>query len=120
MHPRLGVVGLGRLLPPERIRAPLSARTKLGVIDELLDVLPFADEDRRDAARDAILERESEFTTGLGRGVAIPHGRCDAVDEQSWALGVSPAPVDFDAVDGLPCDLVFLCVSNPAHAAAHA
>jgi mannitol/fructose-specific phosphotransferase system IIA component (Ntr-type) len=67
----------------------------------------------------AVLERESVQSTGIGFGVAIPHGRSAAVSELSMVAGVLPAPVAFDALDGEPVRLVFLIVGPEASAGLH-
>jgi mannitol/fructose-specific phosphotransferase system IIA component (Ntr-type) len=71
------------------------------------------------AVLDAVLERESVQSTGIGFGVAIPHGRSAAVRELSMVAGVSPSPVPFDAIDGEPVRLFFLIVGPEASAGLH-
>jgi mannitol/fructose-specific phosphotransferase system IIA component (Ntr-type) len=65
------------------------------------------------------MERESVQSTGIGFGVAIPHGRSDAVRELSMVAGVSRYPVPFDAIDGEPVRLFFLIVGPEASAGLH-
>ncbi len=60
-----------------------------------------------------MLQREDEITTGIGRGVAFPHARTDAVTGHHVALGVASNDIDFDAIDGAPCRIVILCVFHP-------
>ncbi len=55
---------------------------------------------------DVLLERERLASTGIGSGVAIPHGRYDGVDELRAAVAVCPTGVDFDAVDGVPVTIL--------------
>jgi mannitol/fructose-specific phosphotransferase system IIA component (Ntr-type) len=112
-------VKLSALLPPAHVRVPLTARARLDAIDELLAVIPFEDADARVTAREAVLERERETSTGIGRGVAIPHGRTAAVDEHRCAIGIAPLGIDWEAIDGLPCRIVFLCLSEEHDAAEH-
>jgi PTS system fructose-specific IIA component/PTS system nitrogen regulatory IIA component len=59
----------------------------------------------------ALAEREQLGTTGLGKGIAIPHLRTDAVDECVGAIGVAPEGIDFKSLDGSPTRLVFLVLS---------
>lgn len=110
---------LSALLPAAQIRVPLTARTKEAAIDELLAAIAFESPSQRAAARHAVLARESELTTGIGRGVAVPHGRTAGVARHFCAFGVSAAPLDWQAIDGVACRLVFLCVSAEHDAAAH-
>lgn len=110
---------LSELLPPEQIRVPVRAVTREAAVDELLSLLPLADGGQRREVRESVLAREAELSTGIGRGVAIPHGKTTAVSRHTCAFGVAPAGVDWGAIDGLPCRILFLCVSNPRHAGEH-
>lgn len=67
----------------------------------------------------AVMERESVQSTGIGFGVAIPHGRCGAVRELTMVAGVSEQPVPFDAIDGEPVRLFFLIVGPESSAGLH-
>jgi PTS system fructose-specific IIC component len=112
-------VSLIELLPSSQIRVPLLARTKAGIIDELLELLPIEDPAVRRQVRAAVFEREAEASTGIGRGVAIPHAQTPAVEDHLCAFGVAPEPVDFAAIDGEPCRLFILCVSHPEDTERH-
>jgi PTS system nitrogen regulatory IIA component len=59
---------------------------------------------------ETVLEREKLGSTGIGQGVAIPHGKTDAVSEQIGALGISQKGVEFNSLDGEPVHLIFLLV----------
>ena len=61
-----------------------------------------------EAYRKQVYAREEESTTGIGEGIAIPHGKCDAVDRPGLAAMVVKKGVDFDALDGEPVTLIFL------------
>jgi PTS system fructose-specific IIA component len=111
-------VRLSTLLPPSQIRIGLHARTKRDVIAELAGLLPLSDGARGDAVA-AVLERESVLSTGIGRGVAVPHGKTSAVPGLLAALAVCADGLPFDAVDGLPCRIFFLLVSHPDDPAPH-
>lgn len=100
------------LLPAERVRTGLSARDKNDLLDQLGDVL--ADGTSAAVARDALRSRERLGGTGLGHGVAIPHGRSSAVEHASAAFVRLARPVDFGADDGVPVDLV-AALLVPAH-----
>jgi len=106
------LIRLSDILTPRQIRVPLSAETKPGIIEELVDILDrdgkLAD---RDATLRAVLERESLRTTGIGNALAIPHGRTDAVREVAIAIGKTARPVDFESIDGQPIALAILLVS---------
>jgi fructose-specific phosphotransferase system IIA component len=103
---------LTQILQPTCIRVPLESRDKYSAIAELVDLLV---DNRlvqdRDVALDAILTREKTRSTGIGSGIAIPHGKCSAVRELVMAMGVTPDAIDFDSVDGKPVSIVILLVS---------
>lgn len=112
---------LTRYLVPERIKLPLEAREKGDVIRELAELV-VGGEARPDRAGDvaeAVLEREAVLSTGIGGGVALPHGRSGAVSELYMAAGTVPDGVDFDALDGRPVRLVFLLVGPVESAGEH-
>ncbi|HEY7600160.1 MAG TPA: PTS sugar transporter subunit IIA, partial [Candidatus Limnocylindrales bacterium] len=60
---------------------------------------------------DRVLRREAMMSTGIGNGVAIPHGKARSVDRMLAACGVSPRGVEFDSVDGEPAFILILLVS---------
>jgi PTS system nitrogen regulatory IIA component len=100
------------LLPAERVRTDLDAHDKAGLIDRLAAIL--AVDGDIDVARDALAARERLGSTGLGHGVAIPHGRSAKVSEARAAFVRLAQPVDFGADDGKPVDLV-AALLVPAH-----
>ena len=108
------------LLTVDRIKIPLVSRTKEDVLRELVDVL--ADEDGAESRAEvlrAVREREAVLSTGIGNGVAIPHGKSPSVPELRMAAGTAEPPVDFDALDGQPVKLVFLLVGPETAAGPH-
>ncbi len=106
------MVRLSDILDPQRVQVPVAGQTKEQVIEELLDLLVRAGAitDRDEALR-VILTRESTRTTGIGNGVAIPHGKCAGLGGVSVAIGICRSGVDFDSVDQAPVQLVVLLVS---------
>lgn len=111
---------LSELLSADRVKVPLGSRTKDDLLRELVDLaIPNSDPDARDAVLGAVRERERELSTGIGAGVAIPHGKTTCVDELIMAAGVAPVPVDFDALDGQPVQLFFLLVGPESASGAH-
>lgn len=108
------------LLTPERIRIPLQATTKEEILRELVQVI--ADNEHIDEPAEvlrAVREREAVLSTGIGNGVAIPHGKSAAVPDLRMAAGITPEPVDFDALDGQPVNLFFLLVGPETAAGPH-
>lgn len=108
------------LLSLERVRIPLRARTKEQLLAELVEVvsrgLPAA---AAEAILASVREREKVLSTGIGEGVAIPHGKTPVVDQLLMAAGVTDEPVDFDALDGEPVRLCFVLVGPDSAAGAH-
>jgi fructose-specific phosphotransferase system IIA component len=108
------------LLTVDRIKIPLVSRTKEDVLRELVDVLADAEEsDSRAEVLRAVREREAVLSTGIGNGVAIPHGKSPSVPDLRMAAGTAEQPVDFDALDGQPVKLVFLLVGPESAAGPH-
>ncbi|MCX5691763.1 MAG: PTS sugar transporter subunit IIA [Planctomycetota bacterium] len=102
------------------IRAPLKATDKKGVIHELVDVLAAAGRvtDAK-ALSDAVWTREQTRTTGIGHGLAIPHGKCAGMTALSMAIGKPATPMDFEAIDGKPVKLIVLLASPPDRTSDH-
>jgi PTS system nitrogen regulatory IIA component len=100
------------LLPAERVRTGLDVQDKAGLIDRLAAIL--AAEGDVGVAREALATRERLGSTGLGHGVAIPHGRSAKVSEARAAFVRLAEPIDFGADDGKPVDLV-AALLVPAH-----
>jgi mannitol/fructose-specific phosphotransferase system IIA component (Ntr-type) len=111
---------LSRILTPDHVRVPLVPADKIGVITQLIDLLSEtgAVHDRQ-AALDAVLKREAERTTGIGYGLAIPHGKTDGCDRLVMAAGKPGTPVDFQSLDGRPVTFVVLLLSPPDQTGPH-
>lgn len=111
---------LSNLLTPAHIRIPLLATGKDALLEELVSIL--AEQGAVSAPADvlrAVLDREEVLSTGIGHGVAIPHGKSQSVGSLVMAAGVTRNPVDFDALDGRPVSLFFLLVGPDASAGEH-
>ena len=104
----------------ECVKAPLEHTDKKGVIEELVDVLDAADKVNDPAAlKDAVWTREQARTTGIGHGLAIPHGKSASVDSLVMAIGRPAEPIDFEAIDRQPVHLVVLLASPPDKTSDH-
>lgn len=107
-------------LARERIVPDLRATDKRGVLEELAEVLgPVGSAATTEQVVEVLLERERLGSTGIGEGVAIPHGKLDGLDRVVMAFGRSRAGVDFESLDGAPVHLVFLLLSPAAAAGLH-
>jgi mannitol/fructose-specific phosphotransferase system IIA component (Ntr-type) len=111
---------LADLLDARRVKVPLTSHSKDDVLRELVEL---AAGEHGSAIADAILtsvrEREQILSTGIGSGVAIPHGTTPHIDQLVMAAGVARDPIDFDALDGRPVELFFLLVGPESASGAH-
>ena len=108
------------ILKPQNIKVPLQAKVKADAIKELVDLLA-ANGEVHDPKKvlDAVLERESTRTTGIGNGLAIPHGKCTGTDHLVMAIGRPATAIDFQAIDGRPVNLIWLLSSPPDKTGPH-
>jgi len=103
---------ISELLSERTIKLNLESREKRGAIAELVDVLVRADRVKdREAILQAVLNREKMMSTGIGKGVAIPHARTPATEQVLLAFGRCPRGIKFEAVDARLVDLIFLLIS---------
>ena len=103
---------LTQILQLECVKVPLAGTDKDSVIRELVDLL---DSNKllldKDEVLQAVLSRENTRSTGIGSGIAIPHGKCKGVRELVMAMGVSSRGIDFQSIDGKPVYIFVLLVS---------
>jgi len=101
-------------LNEKAISANLESQDKKKVIQELTDLLIKAGELKpkiKDTVVELLLNREALGSTGIGQGVAIPHGKCEHVDELVGAFGISKKGINFDSLDGEPAYIFFLLLA---------
>ena len=111
---------LQQLLSVEDIRIPLEAGDKEAAIVELVDALAASGKLKNpDKVRQAVLDREATRSTGIGDGLAIPHGKTDGVENLVVAFGRAKTPLEFGAIDGKPVSLIWLLSSPPDKSGAH-
>lgn len=106
----------------EAIRSELKSDDKETVISELVQSLLDAGEinaAEKDDIVAAIMKREELGSTGIGRGVAVPHTKHPSVNKLVGTVGVSPDGVDFESLDGERVQLFFLLVSPPERPGDH-
>ena len=109
-----GAVDVTEFFRPECFIPKLKARSKDGVLKELTQELEKAGAVRDpDLVLEMLRQREGLGSTGIGNGVAIPHGRSLAVPDMLVLFARAPKGVPFDAVDGEPVSLIFLIVAPP-------
>lgn len=108
------------IVAPTRVKAPLEATDKEGAIRELVGLLAgdgLAGD--ADTLFEAVWTREQTRTTGIGHGLAIPHGKCSGMNELAMAIGKPATPLDFEAIDGKPVHLIVLLASPPDRTSDH-
>ncbi|SCL88908.1 PTS sugar transporter subunit IIA [Sporanaerobacter sp. PP17-6a] len=87
----------------------MTAKNKNGAIDELINLLVEDGKvNDKEVFKNAVLNREKQISTGIGMGIAIPHGKSSSVNEVSLAFGKSKRGIDYDSFDGKPVHLFFL------------
>lgn len=97
------------LLDKRSISLNGAPKNKQEALDQAIALMKDSDKiNDQEAYRKQVYKREEEGTTGIGMGIAIPHGKCNAVDRPGLAAMVIKDGVDFDSLDGKPVDLLFL------------
>lgn len=108
------------ILDSSCVKVPMAATDKRGTIEELVNALAdHGDVTDRKALLNAVMEREATRTTGIGTGLAIPHGKSPSVTKLVMAIGKPAKPIDFDSIDHKPVSLVVLLASPPDKAGPH-
>ena len=102
------------------VKVPLAATDKRAAIDELVDLLA-SDGAVSDAAelKAAVWQREAQRSTGIGEGLAIPHGKGAAVKRLAMAIGMPAQPIEYDSIDHKPVRLIVMLVSPPDKVSEH-
>ena len=111
---------LTEILKPANIKIPLTSKVKAEAIGELVNLLASTG-DVTDPKKvlDAVLEREATRTTGIGNGLAIPHGKCSGTKDLVMAIGRAGEPIDFQAIDGRPVNIIWMLASPPDKTGPH-
>lgn len=111
---------LTEILKPVNIKVPLAAKNKTEAITELVELL-HANGELTDPKKvlDSVLDREATRTTGIGKGLAIPHGKCAGTNHLVMAIGKPAQPIEFQAIDGRPVTILWLLTSPPEMTSPH-
>lgn len=108
------------ILRADKVLSSMEGTDKTEIIDELINL--FKDDDRiknLEEMRNAVHDREKIMSTGVGKGFAIPHAKTDSVNEIIAAFGRLDKPIDFQALDEQPVNLVFLLVGKESLVGPH-
>ena len=113
---------IAEFLDENAINCELKGTTKDAVIREAVGLLVRAGSIKeKDVGKvvQILLDREALGSTGIGQGVAIPHGKCDCVSQLVGAVGISKSGIEFDSLDGEPTYIFFLLVAPQDSAGPH-
>ncbi|CAN5830468.1 hypothetical protein BH11PLA1_BH11PLA1_01420 [soil metagenome] len=107
-------MNLTEYLKPQAVCVPLLATEKRGAIHELVDLLKESGQvTDTTTLKEAVWAREQTRTTGIGNGLAIPHGKCPGISSLLMAIGKPAVPMEFQAIDRQPVKLIILLASPP-------
>ena len=105
-------MNLKSIITTETINLRLKGSDKKEIINELLDVLVKAGKIKdKEAAFNAVMDREEKMSTGMKHGIALPHGKSASITDLVACIGVSEKPVDFNALDQMPCRVFIMTLS---------
>ncbi len=111
---------LTQILKKSSVLVPLKSTDKEDVITELVDVLAINGLLKdRDAVLESVLMREQTRSTGIGSGIAIPHGKSKGIDELAMAIGIAKNSIDFDSIDSKGVFIVVMLVSPSGQTGPH-
>lgn len=111
---------LTEILQPGCIKVPLTATVKQDAIFELIDLLASCHNlGSPEQLKEAVWSREKARTTGIGHGIAIPHGKSAGCTQLSMAIGLTAQPMEFGAIDGRPVQIIILLASPPDQTGPH-
>lgn len=111
---------LSQILQVNCVKVPLENKAKELVIEELVELL--ADNKQlndKEEVLESVMTRERTRSTGIGSGIAIPHGKCEGVKELVIAIGIASDGIDFDSIDGKSVTIVILLASPVGQTGPH-
>lgn len=112
-------MALDDILRPDAIVPSLRGSTKKQALLELSEKAAHLSHLPARAIFDALIQRERLGSTGIGDGIAIPHGKLARCDKIFGVFARLERPIDFDALDGAPVDLIFLLLAPEGAGADH-
>ena len=104
---------LSEFVQPELIKMGLEAKDKWEAITQLIDLMIEAEQvkaEHRGMIIDVVFDRERSMSTGMERGIAIPHANSPLIEDVVGAIGISKSGIPFDSLDGDSSDLIVLLV----------
>ena len=104
---------LGKLFSAKNIKLNLESTEKDELFEELIDLYVSNDSSiNRDAVLNSVRERESKLSTGIKKGIALPHARISGLKEPKGIIGISKKGIEYDSLDGNPVYVVFMLLST--------
>jgi len=114
------VMNILDILQPQAVKVPLLATEKKAAIDELIDLLAESGQIHDpEKLKQVVWAREQQRSTGIGEGLAIPHGKAPVSKNLMIAMGLPSEPIDFGAIDNKPVKLIVLLASPPEKTSDH-
>lgn len=111
---------LFELLTPDTVLTKTNCSSKNELLDTMINLLsPKVDATQLETVRSAVKERESIMSTGVGKGLAIPHAKVGGLQQNLAAFALIQEGVEYESIDGLPVYLVFLIVGPAAQNSEH-
>ena|SRR5690554_4939533 len=114
-------MNLFSLLDKDTVLPQFETNSKKDLINSLVDTLrnKFSSDDELEEVRRAVFEREKIMSTGVGKGIAIPHAKTEVVENNLAAFALLKEPQNFDSIDDEPVRLVFLLISPKTNNSQH-
>lgn len=113
-------MNLRKILSTDVIQIGLKSKDKNDVIEELIDLLMKSGKiTDRQMVLECILDREQKMSTGIQFGIAIPHGKSDAVEEMVACIAIEKNGIDFDALDKQPSTIFIMTISPESKIGPH-
>lgn len=111
---------LSEILDPSCVKVPLEANDKNAAIEELVGLLVQTGCVKdHNGLLNAVMVREQVRSTGIGRGLGVPHGKTIGCTRLVIAVGKPVKPIEFGSIDGQPVDIIVLLASPPEESGPH-
>jgi fructose-specific phosphotransferase system IIA component len=108
------------LLDNSTILANLKVKSKKELLDKMVDALEDeVSKEQLDEIRASVFEREEIMSTGVGKSLAIPHGKVKSIEKNYASFAILEDPIDYDSIDGEPVKMVFLLAGPESKNSTH-
>lgn len=113
-------MGIANILHRDSISLNLSTDDKYSLLETLVHLAAKSGKVKdTDSVIQKVIDREKLMSTGVGKGIALPHAKTDAVEDSVGALAILKEEIDFDSIDGKPVKLVFLLLGQESNVGNH-